>query len=155
MAWPWPSSKPDVPWYAAGLAFECTRCGRCCAGPNEGYVWVTDDEIAAIAEFLGTSGEELRRVYARRVDGRYSLIERQDNHDCIFLEQASAEGAARACRIYPVRPRQCRNWPFWPGNLLRPEDWSRAAGRCPGVNRGGKISPEQINERLHPPKAGS
>jgi hypothetical protein len=154
MAWFWPSSNPRVPWYAAGLAFECTGCGRCCAGPNEGYVWVTDEEIAAIAGFLAVSIEEVRRQFSRRVDGRFSLIERPENHDCVFLAPATAEGASRGCRIYSVRPFQCRNWPFWPRNLGSPDDWSRAAARCPGVNRGAKFSPEQIDERLRPPKAG-
>ena len=39
------------PWYAGGLAFECTQCGQCCAGPNEGYVWVNDAEVARLDEF--------------------------------------------------------------------------------------------------------
>jgi hypothetical protein len=112
---------------------------------------VTDGEISAIAESLQLSVEDFRRQYLRRVDGRYTLIERQDNHDCIFLSPTAPEGQTRGCRIYSIRPHQCRNWPFWPGNLASPDDWSRAAGRCPGVNRGRKFSLAQIHERLVPP----
>jgi uncharacterized protein len=150
MTWPGFSNLPAAPWFAAGLAFECFSCGRCCAGPGEGYVWVTDREIADIAAFLGTTSEEIRRMYVRRVGGGLSLVERPGNHDCVFLSPP-AEGGSRGCRIYSARPRQCRNWPFWAGNLSSPEDWSRAARRCQGVNRGKKFSAEEINERMRAP----
>jgi len=152
MHWPWSSSTSSAPWYAAGLAFECSQCGRCCAGPNEGYVWVEDAEIAAIAESLALPVEEVRRRYVRRVNGRLCLIERPDNHDCIFLSADAGDGKPRGCQVYAVRPLQCRTWPFWAGNLDSPDDWARAATRCPGVNRGQKFTLQQIHERLHPPK---
>jgi Fe-S-cluster containining protein len=151
MGWIRSLLKPGEPWYAAGLAFECGQCGRCCAGPNEGYVWVSDVEITAIAAFLSMTPEDLRRQYVRRTDGRHTLIERPDNHDCIFLTAAGDAAQSRGCRIYSVRPAQCRTWPFWPGNLHSPESWSHAAQRCPGVNRGQKFSLEQIHERMRPP----
>jgi uncharacterized protein len=150
MSWLPPSPRPAPPWYAAGLAFECAACGRCCAGPNEGYVWVSDREIAALAEFLSTSAEEVRRRYVRRVNGHDSLVERGDNHDCVFLLPAAAGAATRGCLIYAARPLQCRTWPFWPTNLSSPESWSRAAQRCPGVNRGRRYSAEEIDERRRP-----
>jgi len=122
------------PWYVAGLAFECTGCGRCCAGPGEGYVWVTKKEAAAIASYLRVPEVKFRKKYVRRIGTRLSLIERADNKDCIFLEDDGQGG--RRCRIYPVRPLQCRTWPFWECNLLCPEDWSLAGRTCPGINRG-------------------
>jgi hypothetical protein len=121
-------------WYVAGLAFECTGCGTCCAGPGEGYVWTTAKEIALIAEKLGISEAEMRRKYVRKVGGGFSLVERADNRDCIFLVP-DGDGC-RKCRIYDARPRQCRTWPFWPGNLASPNDWAHAGLRCPGINRG-------------------
>ncbi len=123
-----------APWYISGLAFECTGCGQCCAGPEEGYVWVTQEEIAAIARHVGLSQAEIRRKYVRKVSGRFSLTERKNNRDCIFLS-FQPDGGMR-CRIYPVRPMQCRTWPFWPGNLKSQETWSMAASRCQGINRG-------------------
>lgn len=122
------------PWYAGGLAFECLGCGGCCAGPGEGYVWVTPEEISAIAEFMGVAEAEVRQKYVREVGSRLSLIERSDNRDCIFL-QADGKGG-RNCRIYSVRPVQCRTWPFWPGNIEDAEAWCLAGRRCPGINRG-------------------
>ena len=46
------SKKNKIPWYVAGLAFECQQCGGCCSGPAEGFVWATDAEIAAVAGTL-------------------------------------------------------------------------------------------------------
>ena len=136
-----------TPWYAAGLAFECVGCGRCCEGPEEGYVWVTDEEIAAIAGFLGLPEAEMRRRYVRDVFGRKSLVEVPGNRDCVFLQKANQGG--RQCRVYAVRPKQCRTWPFWANNLRHPDDWAEAGRRCPGINRGPVASREHIDACRH------
>ncbi len=135
-------NPPKRPWYADGLAFECTGCGGCCSGPGEGYVWVTSDEIAAMAEHLGMTVDAFTDAYTRRIGRRVSLIEAPDK-DCIFLEPAGADGH-RGCRIYPVRPTQCQTWPFWPSNLRGPGAWALAQARCPGINRGPLHSLEHI-----------
>jgi len=134
------------PWYVAGLAFECQGCGRCCAGPEEGYVWVTDEDVARIAEFLGISEKRMRDSYVRRVGKRLSLRESKPSNDCVFLDRD--EEGKRTCAIYSVRPVQCRTWPFWPGNLRNPEDWCEAAHRCQGMNRGRLYSFNEIETRL-------
>ena len=132
--------EKEVPWYVAGLAFECLECGRCCAGPGEGYVWVTEREIASIARYLRISEAVFHTRHARRIGLRCSLIERKGSKDCVFLEN-------NGCRIYPVRPKQCRTWPFWESNLKAPEDWSHAAQRCPGINRGPLHPSEEIRQK--------
>lgn len=134
------SRKP--PWYAAGLAFECRQCGRCCAGPVEGYVWVSDPEITRIAAKLGIDVQEVRTRYVRKVGRRQSLKECSGNNDCIFLKADGSSG--RGCVIYDVRPMQCRTWPFWPSNLTSPEDWSLAQVRCRGINFGRRHDYEEI-----------
>lgn len=133
------------PWYADGLAFECTGCGHCCSGPEEGYVWVNAEEVRAAAQFLGLSDEAFYRQYTRRVGARVSLIE-QENADCIFLRTAS--DGTRRCTIYSARPVQCRTWPFWSVNLSSPRAWARAGEKCPGLNRGSLFDLTHIeNER--------
>ncbi len=129
-------------WYAEGLSFGCTHCGRCCAGPGVGYVWLTAEEIAAIAKYLGIPVEQMHQTYVRSVGGGWSLRERNDNRDCLFLSPAGPDG--RVCSIYPVRPTQCRTWPFWPDNLCTPEAWAHIATRCRGVNHGEHVSLEEI-----------
>lgn len=138
-----PQDKP--PWYHDGLEFECRQCGRCCAGPEEGYVWVTSEEMAVLAVFLRLTVEEFRRQYTRRIGRRVSLVEKQPNKDCIFLTR-SPDGAG--CRVYPVRPQQCRTWPFWPDNLRSREAWERAARKCPGIDHGPWHDPDWIQAVL-------
>jgi Fe-S-cluster containining protein len=141
-------SSPKPPWYVAGLAFECQGCGRCCAGPQEGYVWLTLDEAAAIASALGIAPQEMLARYTRRVGRRHTIIEDRRTRDCIFLCPSAGGGpTARGCRIYAHRPVQCRTWPFWPSNLRSPEAWACAADRCPGINRGRLYSHDEIDQR--------
>jgi hypothetical protein len=124
-----PAINPDV-WYAEGLQFECTQCGNCCSGAP-GYVWTTLDDMQRIADYLKQSFDDFTRTYVRRIGGRYSLTEKA-NYDCSFLTR-DAQGKA-GCSIYPVRPMQCRTWPFWDDNLKAPNAWDRAASRCPGMH---------------------
>lgn len=140
-------TKPK--WYQAGLAFECTGCGRCCAGPEEGYVWVTPAEIADMARFMRLDEADFRKRYVRREGKGLSLIEQPANNDCVFLIDVQDEDGQtiRGCQLYPVRPSQCRTWPFWPWNIRSPEAWALAGQRCPGINRGPLHSAEEI-ERL-------
>jgi hypothetical protein len=130
------------PWYASGLAFECQRCGRCCAGPEEGYVWVTEADVGAIAAHLGVNAQHVMDSYVRTVWGRYSLRERPGGRDCLFLIADGANGAR--CAIYPVRPVQCRTWPFWACNLSDPESWLQAALRCRGINGGRLFTRQEV-----------
>jgi len=124
------ASKSDI-WYERGLRFACTQCGNCCTGPP-GYVYLTRDEAARIAAFLNRATGELPASELRRVGSRLSLTERT-NGDCVFLK---TEDGQRICGIYPVRPLQCRTWPFWDSNLESPEAWRTAARTCPGIDRG-------------------
>ena len=129
------------PWYGDGLAFQCSDCGRCCSGPEEGYVWMTPQEIIAAAAQLEVTVEQFTARYTRRVGRRTSLIE-VANRDCVFLEQ-TADGVRR-CRIYAVRPTQCQTWPFWSSNLSGANAWARAGERCPGINCGTLWPPAHI-----------
>ena len=130
---------PQEKWYRAGLGFECRQCGNCCTGAP-GYVWVTKDEIRRISELLGRTDGWLAKQHLRRVGLRYSLTEKPDG-DCVFLKR---ERGRVLCDIYPVRPLQCRTWPFWNQNLRSPDTWNEAAKKCPGVNGGKHHDFDQI-----------
>jgi len=129
------------PWFHAGLKFSCTGCGGCCTG-EPGYVWVNKTEIQTIAQYLGLDAEEFNRRYVRQVGIRKSLIERA-NGDCIFFDNQ-----ARSCRVYEVRPRQCRTWPFWASNTATPEAWAETVRRCPGCNSGALVPLNTILEAM-------
>ena len=140
------------PWYVAGLAFECRQCGQCCAGPEEGYVWVSDEEIVAIARFLGLTADQVRQQYLQRVSGRYTMIETPGRRDCVFLKPAEAADP-RGCAIYPVRPTQCRTWPFWDSNLMDPDCWAEACARCAGISRGRVFNLDEIEVKRRATRA--
>lgn len=130
----------ETPWYHEGLRFRCTRCGQCCTGAP-GFVWVNKEEVAAIAEFRSEPLEQFEQLYCRPEGARRSLRERE-NGDCIFLDKN------KGCTIYPVRPRQCRTWPFWESNVATPQAWEHTCQICPGSGQGDLISAEEITQRL-------
>jgi len=131
-------------WYRQGLRFECTQCGDCCTGAP-GYVHVSPDEIDEIAAFLGRPGKGLTRKHLRPVGKGFSLTEDENTGDCCFLK--TGRNGSRTCSIYPVRPLQCRTWPFWPSNLEDRDAWNAAAGDCPGMNTGPRHDFVQIEIR--------
>jgi Fe-S-cluster containining protein len=122
------------------LRFTCTQCGDCCTGAP-GYVWVTDDELETIANYLGRPPVEVRALYSRKARGRQTLREKS-NGDCVFYD------STKGCTIYPVRPPQCRTWPFWESNVETPEEWQKTCGLCPGSGQGELIPVEEISRRL-------
>jgi uncharacterized protein len=97
-----------------------------------------------IAEHLGISEHELRKKYLKRVGWRMSIVEEDTTKDCIFLH---VNQGIRTCKIYDVRPNQCRTWPFWKQNLDNPDSWNAACQRCSGMNRGRQYTLAEI-ERL-------
>jgi hypothetical protein len=138
------SKGPQDPWYADGLAFTCTQCGNCCTG-DPGYVWISEAEIGRLAEHLKMGVEEVVKRYCRRAGGGFSLKERKNHrgeHDCVFLKED--DRGRRTCTVYPVRPLQCRTWPFWDGNLVSLRSWERAGKKCPGIDKGKRYTRERI-----------
>lgn len=113
-------------WFKEGLRFSCTECGKCCTG-SPGYVWITPEEIEAMANYLNMPLSEFCEHYIREINGAYALKERVVTYDCVFLE-------GTRCRVYPVRPKQCKTFPWWVQNLATPKDWEEAAKRCEGIN---------------------
>jgi Fe-S-cluster containining protein len=49
--------------------------------------------------------------------------------------------------VYPVRPRQCRTWPFWESNLRSPETWAETCRVCPGSGTGRLYQIEEIHSQ--------
>lgn len=104
-------------------------------------VWVTDDEIRAIAEHEGTTYGEILIHRTRLVGTRRSLQE-YANGDCTYFDPQ-----ARRCTIYRARPAQCRTWPFWPNHLESPESWQRLQSFCPGTGQGAFVPLSEIERQ--------
>ncbi|HAU38488.1 MAG TPA: hypothetical protein DCX07_12335, partial [Phycisphaerales bacterium] len=81
------------------------------------------------------------------VGRRFTIVEDKVSHDCIFLSPGAKPGGGKGCRIYSVRPTQCRTWPFWSHNLASPHSWAMANLRCPGINRGPRFATDEIESR--------
>ena len=102
-------------------SFECQRCGACCRQP--GFVRVTDEEIKNIAAHLEIAERDFIEHYTRLSPERdgLALIEDPDEA-CFFLTKENT------CRLQPVKPAQCRDFPF---------TWTRAGWRdfCRGKGK--------------------
>ncbi|MBA3604044.1 MAG: YkgJ family cysteine cluster protein [Parachlamydiaceae bacterium] len=118
--------QPNEAWFSSGLRFKCTGCGQCCTGAP-GYVWVTELEAEKIAQYKNMPVDDFRRKYVRRVGDRDSLVEDSKTYDCAFLKD-------KKCQIYPVRPKQCRTFPWWQHNLQSEAEWNEAGKYCEGIN---------------------
>jgi Fe-S-cluster containining protein len=136
------SGAAPRPWYADGLRFSCTGCGKCCHNHGDGfeYVYSTRRERQAIARSLGVSLRAFEREYCENVDGFLSF--RTKDKACVFLD-------GKACGIYALRPAQCRSFPFWAELLEDRDTWERdVASFCPGVGQGALHDADAIRTAL-------
>jgi Fe-S-cluster containining protein len=124
------------------LRFECTRCGRCCVAGGGYYLFLGRREIEQIRAYLGLSRSWFRRRYLKRLPDGDRVASWRDDGGCVFLD------AGGKCGIYPVRPLQCRTYPFWPEVVNRRRDWRRESRRCEGIDRGGEVPVARIRKYL-------
>ncbi|MGB5180561.1 MAG: YkgJ family cysteine cluster protein [Gammaproteobacteria bacterium] len=124
------------------LRFSCTQCGQCCATAGEYYVYLNDEESERIRAFVHLSRGWFRRRYLQRLDGGDRVLASGPDERCIFLD---SEGS---CRVYAVRPVQCRTYPFWPELLGSAAAWNREARRCEGINQGRVVARSTIRRAL-------
>lgn len=105
----------------------CQECkGRCCIGES-GYIWVTPEEITALANGLNIQREKFINEYLLKIGYRYSIKEMifDDGFRCVFFDTEK-----RMCSVYENRPTQCRTFPFWEhfkNNISEVEE------ECPGI----------------------
>ena len=105
----------------------CDECGgNCCTGES-GYIFLNQGEMQAIATHLKLGMSQFKDEYLFKKGYKFSIKEKknEESHDCIFFDRE-----IKGCGIYPVRPTQCRTFPFWP-YFKKNEDELRA--ECPGI----------------------
>lgn len=107
----------------------CATCkGHCCMG-EEGYIFVDMAQIENIARYMNMELVEFLRKHVRRVGNRFSLKQIEiepGNHACAHFNVEK-----RQCSIYPVRPLDCRTYPFW--EELKQEKAEKYLRMCPGI----------------------
>lgn len=107
----------------------CQTCeGRCCIGES-GYIWVSPEEIKAIAEKLSLKKEDFINTYLQKIRYRFTIKEvaYENGFGCVFFDRTK-----RMCTIYEVRPKQCRTFPFW--DYFK-ENIDEVVAECPGIIR--------------------
>ncbi|WP_281950852.1 YkgJ family cysteine cluster protein [Nitrosophilus kaiyonis] len=107
----------------------CYSCdGNCCTGES-GYIWLNSDEIESIAKFLKIKSEDFIRNYLKKVRYRYTIKEVviEGKYNCLFFDPKT-----KRCEIYPVRPKQCRTFPFWE-KYRNPKNIEEVKRECPGI----------------------
>jgi Fe-S-cluster containining protein len=115
----------------SGLRFECTMCGKCCSRRGKyAHVYLTDEEITALARLRETSERAFRKAYTFEDELGWTQI-RFDDEYCPFLNRAT-----NACTVYEARPVQCRTFPFW-ADMVGKNGWTAEAREiCEGVGHG-------------------
>ncbi|GAX87340.1 conserved hypothetical protein [Lebetimonas natsushimae] len=107
----------------------CKECeGNCCIGES-GYIWVNPKEIEEIAKFLGIDKNIFIDRFLIKIDYKFSIKEKpyKNGFACIFFNEEK-----KGCDIYPVRPKQCRTYPFW--DRYRDKKYlNELKKECPGV----------------------
>lgn len=115
-------SEESIPRDYLEKHFECQRCGCCCR--LHGTVAVSEAEVCAIAEFLQLEVSDFTDRFTTLLPNRSGLsLSERANGDCIFY---SEDGFG--CQIHPVKPRQCRDFPF----TWRYADWEKV---CAGARK--------------------
>ncbi len=102
--------------------FTCQMCGECCRG--YGGTYVSESDIKAIANFIGEDPEDFKARYCQLSGSRYVLAQAENGY-CVFWDEL--------CRIHPVKPRMCRNWPYISAVLEDVDNWRMMANSCPGI----------------------
>ena len=125
-------------FFDSGIRFECRRCGNCCTG-SPGIVRISPQEIDSLADYLKLSAVDFIRLYLCRASDGLCLAE-EKNGNCCFYHHG--------CTIYPVRPKQCKTYPFWFSSLRSDIAWENTCRECPGIGTGWKFTRDQILELL-------
>lgn len=118
-------------WWAEGVSFGCTACGRCCVRrvPAASSP-LSRGEVAHLAEALGVRPSNFRTQYTEKVlghAGRRRLRTDPKTGHCVLLRPDGK------CSVHQARPAACRTYPFWPENLSSPYEWAREAAVCEGI----------------------
>jgi len=117
----------DYPYAFNPLA--CQTCeGNCCIGES-GYVWVSPEEMRAMAKHQNMDEASFINEYLLKIRYRFTLKELpyEGGFGCIFFDRAQ-----KMCRIYEVRPSQCRTFPFWE---YFKQNIDEVVTECPGIIR--------------------
>jgi len=119
------------------VQFKCQDCcSNCCK--TGGVVLISEEDVTKISKYLKISRDEFYKKFTKEEGKKIYLIDREID-DCIFLKNDK-------CSIYPVRPIQCKTFPFWPQNVKSEKRWNMVMNECPGIGEGKEYSRQDIEK---------
>jgi hypothetical protein len=123
------------------IRFTCQKgCTKCCE--VKGYVYLTEEDVTAAAGYLGLTREAFEARYIYRTRHTRRIRKPRGRVQCPFL-------TAGGCGIHPVKPVQCRLFPFWPELVEDRKAWARTGKWCPGIGVGKLVQIGTAVERAH------
>lgn len=115
------------------MRFQCQAgCTACC--DQQGFVYLTPRDLENIAAYVGMTPEAFERKHVYRTRNLLRLRVPR-NAQCFFLKDGG-------CSIHPVKPVQCRAFPFWPELIEDAKEWHKTARYCPGIGKGDLVQIE-------------
>ena len=126
------------------IRFECqSGCTKCC--DQQGFVYLTEDDIVRLAAFLKLPPSEFESRYVYRTRKLRRL--RVPRHaQCSFLE-------AGRCSVHEAKPLQCGTFPYWPELLKSAKSWYALGKWCPGIGKGELVNIEAAHRSAAEMKA--
>ncbi|MGE5645099.1 MAG: YkgJ family cysteine cluster protein [Acidobacteriota bacterium] len=116
-----------------GFRFSCKPgCTKCCE--QRGYVYISERDLKRAAAFLRMTPAAFETAYVYRT--RHLLrLRKPRGSQCHFLRE-------NGCAIHPVKPTQCRAFPFWPELVGDRKVWHETGSYCPGIGNGPLVTIE-------------
>ena len=97
---------------------------------KDGLVYVHPEEIELMAKHLGMDVRDFWLKFEVQYDpsSQQPVLEAKNNLGCPLLN------GDLGCRVHPVKPAQCRSFPFWPDLIDDAQAWAVASEDCPGMD---------------------
>ena len=97
-------------------------------------MYLTEEDIARLAAFLGLAQAEFEARYVYRTKNLRRF--RVPRHaQCSFLKEGG-------CSVHQAKPLQCASFPYWPEILASHRAWHETGKRCPGIGKGELVNIE-------------
>jgi Fe-S-cluster containining protein len=114
------------------MRFACQKgCTKCCT--RGGFVYLTESDLKRAADYLDMTPAEFEDRYVIRYRRILRLRRPPRGQDhCRFL-------TPHGCSIHPVKPTQCRTYPFWPSLVESKATWAVEGNFCPGIGKGALV----------------
>ncbi len=109
------------------MRFACQPgCTKCC--DVRGFVYITEENLRNMAAHVGLKAADFEAQYVVRFK-RLLRLRKPKNSQCHFLREGG-------CSVHPVKPVQCRLYPFWPELVEDRANWEGERNVCPGIGKG-------------------